>query len=90
MVEPAPSSPTPPRPPGTEQLLALARLVGATCDHEISCEVLLDRVAAYLETVDCGDARLPAALEEVRQHLAVCPECLEEFEALLKARCGGE
>jgi len=70
--------------PTREQLAALGRQVAATAPEEIDCDALLDRVAAFLETTRRG-ATLPPELETVRQHLEVCPSCLEEFEALVRA-----
>ncbi len=70
--------------PTPAQLDALARLVAQTADDEIDCGVVLERVAAYLEAHQAGET-LPPALVMVQQHLTVCPECHEEFEALLRA-----
>ncbi len=70
--------------PTRDQLAELARLVASTAPREIDCEAVLDRVAAYLEAHD-RDAQLPDELREVRQHLAVCPQCREEFDALVRA-----
>ncbi len=70
--------------PTREQLAALARQLAATAPEEIDCEAVLDRVAAYLETRR-PDEGLPPELEAVRQHLEVCPPCLEEFQALVRA-----
>lgn len=66
------------------KLEALARLIAATRDSELDCGALLDRVAAYLEDVKAGRAP-DASMREVAQHLTVCPECHEEFVALLRA-----
>ena len=65
-----------------EQLAALARLVAKTASVELDCGEVLDRLAPYLE--QRGQSGLEAELDRVRQHLQVCPECLEEFEALEK------
>lgn len=71
--------------PTPEQLADLARIIAATADDEIDCDELLERVAAYLDLADT-DGVLPDELEKVRQHLAVCPQCREEFDALVRAR----
>ena len=70
--------------PTREQLAALARQLAATAPDEIDCDAVLGRVGAYLEATRSGDEIAPE-LETVRQHLEVCPTCLEEFEALVRA-----
>ena len=65
-----------------EQLAALARLVAETAAVEFDCVEVLDRLAPYLESR--GRAEIDEELQRVKQHLAVCPECLEEYEALEK------
>lgn len=64
------------------QLLAQSTLV--TREVEIGCDECLDHVAAYAEAHLTG---LPVhgALSLVEEHLAICEECREEFEALLEA-----
>jgi hypothetical protein len=66
-----------------ENLLELLRVVLATAPEEIDCEEFLDRVGSFLEALG-PDGRVPADLRAVSQHLEVCPECKEEFDALLK------
>ena len=66
-------------------LKRLAALVEATADDEINCEVFLDRVARFLEMQDKPET-LDPSLQEVAQHLRACPECLEEYDALLEAQ----
>ncbi len=70
--------------PTREQLAALARQLAATAPEEIDCEAVLDHVAAYLEAKR-SDVGLPPELDAVRQHIEVCPSCLEEFQALVRA-----
>ncbi len=70
--------------PRDEQLDALARLVAATASEEIDCEGLLARIAPYVRAVS-ERAALSTPLQQVAQHLEVCPECKEEFVALLRA-----
>lgn len=71
------------------QLEALARAVAHTCDGELDCEEFLDRVAGYLESLPSG-ASGSALFGAVRAHLDLCPECREEFEALLRVFGQGE
>lgn len=70
--------------PDRKQLAELVRQLAATAPVEIDCEVVLDRVAAYLEAAR-GRGELPQELRQVEQHLAVCPSCLEEYQALLRS-----
>ncbi len=70
--------------PSREQLRDLLRTVAATEPQEINCEELLARVGGYLESAAPG-GELPPELELVAQHLEVCPECREEYNALVVA-----
>ncbi len=70
--------------PTREQLAALAQQLASTAPKEIDCEAVLDRVAAYLETTR-SKVTLPPELDTVGLHLEVCPSCLEEFQALVRA-----
>ena len=72
---------------GHEELRALLRLVDITRPEEITCDEFLSRVAGYLERL--GDSAIPPpGHEALLHHLRVCPECLEEFEALYEALFG--
>jgi hypothetical protein len=59
-------------------------MVQATEPFEIDCDEFLARVAPFLELV-AADRDIPLELRHVAQHLAVCPQCKEEFDALLRA-----
>ena len=65
-----------------ESIKALLAATLETRPQEIDCLEWLDKVAGYAEFRKRGEA-IPNDLEIVHQHLAVCPECTEEFEALL-------
>jgi predicted anti-sigma-YlaC factor YlaD len=62
----------------------LLRVVLATDPLEIDCDQFLARVAGYLESL-APDERPSAEMRAVSQHLAVCAECREEFDALTRA-----
>ncbi|MCR9296394.1 MAG: hypothetical protein NXI32_27095 [bacterium] len=64
-----------------EETDELLRQIGLTEDQEIDCDQCLALVAEFAEQEACG-ARVRAALEAVRQHLAICGECQEEYAAL--------
>ena len=67
-----------------EEIAELLRLIGLTRDEEIDCERCLALVAEFAERELAGRS-VPAGLEAVAHHLAICAECREEFEALLRA-----
>jgi len=69
---------------GKEELKTLLRLVDVTEAEEIDCDELLARVGSYVEGLG-EDGTPPPGSEDVVQHLRVCPECLEELEALFEA-----
>ena len=59
----------------------LLYLVGQTNDVEINCEQCLALVAEFAEQHLAGKS-IDEGLIAVQQHLQVCPECREEYEAL--------
>jgi hypothetical protein len=69
--------------PERQRLRELLRVVMATAPTEIDCDQLLARVGALLEAVEAG-AGMPPDLLMALQHLEVCAECKEEFDALLE------
>ncbi|MDX1578631.1 MAG: hypothetical protein R3266_09100 [Gemmatimonadota bacterium] len=66
------------------ELRELLELVLATAPEEIDCDEFLHRVAAAFEGTGAG-SDLPPELDAVSQHLDVCPECREEYDALVRA-----
>lgn len=66
------------------EIARLLRLVGQTEDGELNCEQCLALVAEFAETQLAGKS-IPAVLRAVEQHLSVCGECREEYEALRRA-----
>jgi len=67
-----------------EQLRELVRSALATRGEEIGCPDCFARLDRFVELHLAGqDAS--QVLPLVRQHLAVCGECQEEFETLLEA-----
>lgn len=69
------------------ELMRLLQLIDVTAIEEIDCSELLHRLGAYVERLGPGQT-VPPGFEEVVQHLCVCPECFEEFEALREALQG--
>ena len=67
-----------------QEALKLLQLVGMTEQREIDCTEFMHRVAGYLERLG-PDGTPPPGYEDVVHHLRLCPECTEEFEALIRA-----
>ncbi|WP_394836582.1 hypothetical protein LVJ94_06695 [Pendulispora rubella] len=67
-----------------QEIQWLVEGVLSTREDEIGCDDCLSRVGAYAETVLAG-LTIPEALRTVEAHLRDCPECREEYEALLLA-----
>ncbi len=67
-----------------DRLRTLAEMLQASRPHELTCDEWLDHVAGYLESEIDGRPRLPTA-SLVEEHLALCPECREEYDALVQA-----
>src|SRR5512133_3173379 len=67
-----------------EAILGVMRVLEAVPpDEEISCAELYARLDEYVEReVDKKDAA--QIMPILREHLDVCPECCEEYEALLE------
>ena len=66
------------------ELNMLLGLVQKTQSEEFNCDEFLIHVPKYLDTLLANGTEISPNCEKVRQHLQVCPECLEEFDALLK------
>jgi hypothetical protein len=67
-----------------DPLETMLERVLATEPIEIDCDEFLRLVSPYLESME-AESELPPELLAVAQHLKVCPECAEEFEALRRA-----
>ena len=71
-------------PMSKHEIEELMRLVGLTKDSEINCEQCLALVAEFAEQELAGRS-VHEGLKAVEQHLSICPECREEYEALQRA-----
>ena len=69
-----------------EELQTLLKLVDITNPEEIDCEEFLHRVAGHIERLS-SDPESATGDEAFLHHLKVCPECLEEFQALYRVFC---
>ena len=70
-----------------QQLLNLLHTLERTQDEEWDCDQCLSAVAAYAENELAGKTPTEA-LAHVEQHLSICPDCREEYRALLRALQG--
>jgi hypothetical protein len=77
-----------PQRPTAEQLRALTNVLRLTRPHEMSCDEWLHGVGAYAEAAAAGRP-VPPGSELIEHHLALCPDCREEFDALVAALRGG-
>lgn len=64
-----------------DQLASLVKMVGGTTDEEFDCAQFLAHVGEFAEA-QLSRQQINAVLAKVEQHLAMCPECREEYEAL--------
>ena len=65
-----------------EAVLGFLHVLETVENEEISCDELYEKLDEYVEReVDKKDAARIMPL--MREHLDVCPECCEEYEALL-------
>lgn len=58
--------------------------VATTREDEIDCDGCLAGMAEFAELELVG-AEVPDALDRIQAHLDSCPECAEEYRALLEA-----
>ncbi|MBI5878762.1 MAG: zf-HC2 domain-containing protein [Chloroflexi bacterium] len=66
----------------------LAGMVARTEDVEYSCDQTLRLLDEYADCVMRGEDAA-AMLPLVYKHLAMCPDCMEEFEALMRVLRAG-
>ena len=70
-----------PQPLTTEQVGNLVKMLDLTQEREFTCGECLMHAGEFAEAKLAG-LPLHEALTLVEQHLALCPECREECEAL--------
>lgn len=61
----------------------LLQSLAMTEEHEISCDEVFAVLDQFVEAVRRGENPL-IFMPLVRQHLDMCPDCREEYEALLR------
>jgi hypothetical protein len=67
-----------------DELRELAKFVLLTRPAEIGCDDWLGCAPSYAELVAASQP-VPEPLQQAAEHLDLCPECAEEFRALLEA-----
>jgi hypothetical protein len=67
-----------------DELRELARFVVLTKTDEIGCDDWLGHAPSYAELI-AARRPVPEPLRKAAEHLEICPECKEEFRALLAA-----
>lgn len=66
-----------------QEIDRLLELIALTNDRELNCEECLALVSEFAEQQLAGRS-VSAGLKAVEQHLSICDECREEYEALQK------
>jgi hypothetical protein len=65
-----------------DQLRELTGVLQQTRPEELTCEEWLHHVGGYAEAIAAG-LPVPLGSELIEHHLAICPECKEELDALV-------
>lgn len=66
-----------------EQVASIVKMLALTRDREFDCSECLQHVSEYAEC-QLANKPLDEVIASVEHHLALCPECREEYEALMK------
>lgn len=64
-----------------QQVKSLLKMLALTKDDEASCDDCLQHMAEFAEASLPGKP-IPEGLKRIDDHLRLCGECREEFEAL--------
>ena len=67
-----------------KEIDALIKVVSQTRSGELTCDECLKELAEFAENSLEGKS-IPESVQAVEHHLAICPECEEEYQALLTA-----
>ena len=67
----------------SEQVGSIVKMLALTTDREIDCTECLQHVGEFAES-QLANQPVGDVIASVEQHLALCPECREEYEALVK------
>jgi len=72
-----------------EQVGSIVKMLGLTTDREFNCSECLQHVSEFAEC-QLANQSVGEVISKVEQHLAMCPECREEYEALMKILKAGQ
>ena len=64
-------------------------MLGRTTEREFNCGECLQHVSEFAEH-QLENQPVDEVIGKVEQHLALCPECREEYEALMKILKAGQ
>jgi len=73
----------------SEQVGSIVKMLGLTTDREFNCSECLQHVSEFAE-YQLANKPVGEVIAKVEQHLALCPECREEYEALIKILKAGQ
>ena len=73
----------PSTPEAREALKAMLQKIARTQEIELTCGEVFELLDQYAQIV-AGGGDAAEIMPLVKQHLEMCPDCLEEFEALLR------
>jgi len=71
-------------PASAQQMQKMLTMIAGTRPEEISCDEAYAFLDEYAERISRGED-VAALMPLVHHHLAMCPDCREEFDALLRA-----
>lgn len=69
--------------PISPSLVPLLRMIVGTSPEEIDCDECDRRLSAFAESCARNRIAAPLIARCMREHLANCPDCREELEALI-------
>ena len=70
-----------------KEIDALMKAIALTRSDELNCDECLKKLAEFAEGSLEGKS-IDDSLKAVEHHLAICPECQEEYQTLLAALKG--
>ena len=72
-----------PKPSSSRAMRKMLRMVERTRDDEYSCDQVHELLDQFAEAIARGED-VAKLMPLVQHHLDMCPDCREEFEALLR------
>ena len=73
---------TTPAPQPPDEMQGLLEMLVLTDEQEIACDAVFKALAEFAEMAQRGED-VRAVMPLVQQHLDMCPDCREEYEALM-------